>query len=238
MKREIPSKLCAKCGVTFFKLPRHSAKTWETEVKYCQRACKTAAQTGAPSKKRGRKYPGNPARIPCRICGQPTPYFGTEKNKLWERVHCGAEACRQASLAIRNKRVSASKLASYRTGKTKRCRTTWNAVARVSPDEVRLREHLYPLGWVQQFKFVTGVTASSGMPRCFWLDFALVDKKLCIEIDGSSHRLWPERYQRRDAMLAERGWKTLRLASDEVNGDRQSMLEKIAIFSQSIELSN
>ncbi len=47
----------------------------------------------------------------------------------------------------------------------------------------------------------------------FSLDFAWIDKKLCVEIDGKQHDL-PEQHERdvrKDNLLKENGWKLLRL---------------------------
>lgn len=46
------------------------------------------------------------------------------------------------------------------------------------------------------------------------LDFAWTNRRLCIEIDGSQHETIPDRKrmdQEKDALLAENGWKVLRL---------------------------
>lgn len=48
----------------------------------------------------------------------------------------------------------------------------------------------------------------------FWLDFSWPHKRLCIEIDGKQHKENPDqaaRDQRKDTMLAENGWKVLRI---------------------------
>ena len=48
----------------------------------------------------------------------------------------------------------------------------------------------------------------------FSWDFAWVDKKKCIEIDGDQHQRFQEyidRDKRKDSKLLEEGWKVLRL---------------------------
>lgn len=54
------------------------------------------------------------------------------------------------------------------------------------------------------------------------LDFAWVDKKKCIEIDGEQHQRFPEYKKRdmeKDALLCNNGWKVLRLPWKEVFSD-------------------
>ena len=62
----------------------------------------------------------------------------------------------------------------------------------------------------------------------FSLDFAWVDKKKCIEIDGEQHQRFEE-YKERDTrkteQLHQEGWKLLRLVWKEVYADPQRFIE-------------
>jgi very-short-patch-repair endonuclease len=51
------------------------------------------------------------------------------------------------------------------------------------------------------------------------LDFAFIDEKLCIEVDGRSYHSKDEAFVRdreRDRWLTSQGWRVMRFASDEV----------------------
>ena len=55
----------------------------------------------------------------------------------------------------------------------------------------------------------------------YFIDFAFVDLKIAVEIDGSQH-LEPERQERdrkKDAMLQEQGWRVIRIAESVVKTD-------------------
>ncbi len=89
---------------------------------------------------------------------------------------------------------------------------------------------LIDAGWVSQFKLLTGVKGYSLEPRVFWLDFAIPDRKLCVEIDGSAHRVKTEKDERRDRMMIERGWKILRIPSSIVTSEMTEALAMIERF--------
>ncbi len=63
------------------------------------------------------------------------------------------------------------------------------------------------------------------------IDFAWVDKKIAIEVDGQFHRLpeYVERDKRKDEYLKENGWKVLRLPWIEVFADPKKWIEKAKI---------
>jgi very-short-patch-repair endonuclease len=56
----------------------------------------------------------------------------------------------------------------------------------------------------------------------FSLDFAWIEKKLCIEIDGDQHQRFQEyrdRDERKDKLLSESGWKVLRISWKDMSND-------------------
>ena len=59
------------------------------------------------------------------------------------------------------------------------------------------------------------------------VDFACLDPRLAIELDGSQHLEHPQRDRRRDADLASKGFKTLHFTNHEVLTDTQTVLETI-----------
>ena len=64
------------------------------------------------------------------------------------------------------------------------------------------------------------------------LDFAWVDKKKVIEIDGKQHEdpLIKERDNRKDTFLKEHGWSVLRIKWKEMFHDTQNEIEKCKTF--------
>lgn len=71
----------------------------------------------------------------------------------------------------------------------------------------------------------------------YFIDFAFVEPKIAIEIDGSQHLL-PERKvrdEKKDALLIEQGWKVIRIAENIVKTDWESMHNTI---SQHLSLEN
>jgi very-short-patch-repair endonuclease len=62
--------------------------------------------------------------------------------------------------------------------------------------------------------------------RSFILDFVCFDSKIIVEIDGSQH-FESERDQRRDAALAEQGFRVLRYWNNDVLQRSTSVLEDL-----------
>ncbi|MDO8798978.1 endonuclease domain-containing protein [Phenylobacterium sp.] len=63
----------------------------------------------------------------------------------------------------------------------------------------------------------------------YLLDFFCASSQLCIEVDGGSHSFGdrPERDERRDAWLAERGIRTLRINAQVVLKDIDSAVAMV-----------
>jgi len=60
------------------------------------------------------------------------------------------------------------------------------------------------------------------------VDFYCASSRLAIEIDGDSHLSSGEYDAERDRALAELGIRTLRITNDEVDGDLERVLGRIA----------
>ena len=61
----------------------------------------------------------------------------------------------------------------------------------------------------------------------FILDFLCSEKKLIIEIDGSSHIGFEEKDRERDHYFSSKGYQILRFSNADVMTDLDSVLEKI-----------
>ncbi|MCH8998490.1 MAG: endonuclease domain-containing protein [Proteobacteria bacterium] len=60
------------------------------------------------------------------------------------------------------------------------------------------------------------------------VDFICLERNLIIEVDGGQHAVQPERDARRDAWLAEQGYRVLRFWNHEVHGNIEGVLETVA----------
>lgn len=98
----------------------------------------------------------------------------------------------------------------------------------VSPREQILAPHLLPHGFGTRLRWFEGA-------MCFELDFAHIDRKLNVEIDGPEHR-WPKRVAKdnaRDEALAVRGWKILRVANADVDESPERVAERVLVWADS-----
>lgn len=166
---------------------------------------------------------------PCRVCGQPTK-FRDDSPQANMRV-CDKESCRAESRRRKNEAIRQAALKRYADG-TRPRGNRWKSVPRVSKIETEvIGPALLANGWKDQHKLVPGVKGVRA-PRTYHLDFALPEKKICVEIDGSSHRKEKQRLrdEKRDQYLAEIGWRTLRFTNDEVVADPTAIVGKILAF--------
>ena len=224
------TKSCLQCDSEFLKPPTRSKRNWE-KSKFCSRKCKQTAQVGQPSPLKGTKTGKFYVKhfLPCRICGEPTKYSGTTRNKLYGMVHCGNPECADKSRQLKNERISEKAVDMYASGERVAVKDGWRNVKRISPEEELIFPWITAIGFVPQYKFLTGVHTNK-LPRMFRLDFALPEHKLYIEIDGTVHRLKKKADTRRDSMMLERGWNGIRIPSSDVNNDIESVKERINLF--------
>lgn len=199
------TKVCEQCGATYERPSLYSPHKWSTR-RYCSWACSVAARPVG-------------VRMPCRICGEPTKYYASDR-RLTGLMTCGRPECAEQSRALKNERISATQREDFAAGRGHARKGSWSGVPRVSKEETILTDWFASLGWVPQHPVLTGVHTNK-LPRMFRLDFALPDRRLYVEVDGTVHRHRDrrERDERRDAMLAGLGWHGLRLSSKLVRDD-------------------
>lgn len=99
--------------------------------------------------------------------------------------------------------------------------------------------HSWPEKWlIQVLKneccYVEGIHYVTEYPfHRFSLDFAFVNSKLCIEVDGKQHttdKTQIERDKRKDELLREDGWKELRIPWRECFSNPKTWIDKIKSF--------
>ncbi|MBT9173447.1 MAG: hypothetical protein DDT21_01848 [Syntrophomonadaceae bacterium] len=127
---------------------------------------------------------------------------------------------------MKNDNIRAKAIEMYANGERVAPKTAWQNVKEISTEEELISPWLESLGFVTQHKLLTGVHTNK-LPRMFWLDFALPEHKLYIEIDGSVHRLRKERDARRDSMMDGLGWIGLRIQAKSVRSDIDSVKQQI-----------
>lgn len=73
-------------------------------------------------------------------------------------------------------------------------------------------------GWVWNFPVRTKPLGMTGLPSCYKPDFAWPEEKVCIEVDGNTHRtrLGQIRKAKKTEALEALGWTVLRLSNTEV----------------------
>lgn len=218
------TKLCEVCGATIVKPPTCSMANWPKR-RFCSQACKRQSQIGQPSVLRGRSYgPSMAQRLPCRVCGEPTRYHGIPSNPRAALVRCDRQDCRDESRAKKNQRIAERAKSMYASGERPRLIGNWQRVRTVSAEEEALAPWFKSIGWTPQYRFVPGTNQ-----RSFRLDFADSERRLDVEIDGTSHR-FPERQRRdaaRDATLIAGGWRVLRIQAKDVQADAESVRARI-----------
>lgn len=201
------TKHCETCGTEFPRPPRYPAKLW-TSRRFCSQKCWAAAKSAAAKAQQ--------RTVTCTICGR------TVRSRHPTQKTCGDDACKRAHRRLHaGPALSARLKADYASG------------ARQPSDGVSVREKalwplLAPQGWLWRLRW-----AEEG--GTFELDFADMERKLNVEIDGPEHR-WhrggrgPERDQVRDAELVRRGWRVLRIANEDVDESAELVAERIAVW--------
>jgi very-short-patch-repair endonuclease len=99
--------------------------------------------------------------------------------------------------------------------------------ARALRNEMTLPEVLL---WVQLQKRPGGHKFRKQVPQApYTLDFACLQARLCIEVDGEAHNRGdqPEKDSVRDRIMAERGFRTLRLPAYEVLNNMEGCMMAI-----------
>lgn len=216
------SKNCAHCGSVFYKPKCCGMPEWNSRRKFCSSECKKDSQNGKPTKKHGRKYPHllkEKEMEPCRICGNPTKYRIEKSGKFSGKVHCGAKECKEQSNQIKRDRLKAS-YAEKKEERLAKMICPWPSTKRATKEELMLLDFMTGLGFTHQLVLKTGLKRDEG-PSCYYPDFGHESLKICVEIDGSSHKIngRKERDERRDEILSSLGWKTLRIPAELVADD-------------------
>lgn len=198
------TKVCKVCGKEFQRPANYKSHQW-ADRKYCGQVCNGRAKSERAWQE----------RLPrtCPICKQE---FRLSPSMAKILVTCGNEDCKRTykrTVAAAN--LSATMRADYASGRRKPGKG-------ISPRERALWPMLAEHGWVWQLRWYE-------WEACVEMDFALPERKVNVEIDGIEHG-WARRGgmdERRDVMLAERGWRILRIPNADVDQDPKAVIERI-----------
>ena len=88
------------------------------------------------------------------------------------------------------------------------------------------------LGSLVSLGFAWNMPIHGGGYRNYRLDFAHRDMKICIEIDGNSHRGQVKRIRdrRKDDFLRSQGWQVVRFTNEQVLSNRAMVINAICDF--------
>jgi hypothetical protein len=223
------SKLCEQCGASYDKTPNISKRFWKLR-RFCTPECKRLSQIGQTGTTKGMKFPERTAETlakrkyrKCCVCKGPTkfPVFrrGSKNNSI-QRC-CDNTTCKDIVRLKKNKHIRKVHLEGFKTGKRKPSKIN-RAAPRgmpVSKEELLMTDWFISQGWTPQHYINTGVRRLPKLPPfCFDLDFALVDKKLYVEIDGSIHQHAERKIRdaRRTEILSGLGWRGLRVSANRI----------------------
>lgn len=215
------TKKCATCGEVFGKPPTCGIPEWNAKRRFCSKRCAYDATIGKPGHRLGKG--GGPGSMGgrfllCRVCGEPTKYHYSKNSPISGLVNCGRQKCRTESKRIRYARLSRTRKLKSAAGTWKVVRDNWRRAT--CPEEDLIAPWLISLGFERELSFTTH---RSEHPRWFRLDFACQDRRICIEIDGTSHRNRRDKDARKDRILKERGWQVLRIPAASVRDDIEAV---------------
>lgn len=79
--------------------------------------------------------------------------------------------------------------------------------------------------WVTEHVIRTGLPKVGGNPTWYSADLAHLRKRICVEVDGGSHKTLTVRWRdsRRDQILSQLGWTTLRFSNQQVMEDPEGV---------------
>jgi very-short-patch-repair endonuclease len=105
-------------------------------------------------------------------------------------------------------------------------KTAWRTKTISYPEKLFLNK-LYELKWNEKFNIVREEPIFP-----YFIDFAFIDLKIAVEIDGSQHKL-EERKQsdiKKDKLLKKNGWRVLRIEATNLYHEIDKVFEQLDIF--------
>lgn len=168
----------------------------------------------------------------CKICGNPVK---TSRNDI--------QLCSPKCKWLNNKQIQSSpEHRLYLSNALKDAHSSgrhpgWSHI-NANPNRTSYPERVFlslimNAGLLDKYTIVTHLPISK-----YFLDFALIDYKIDIEVDGSQHVATPdaiEHDEKRDIFFTNLGWRIFRISWKELKSDRLIVLNKLQAFIDSTD---
>jgi len=161
----------------------------------------------------------------CKYCDKPVT---TRANGHKLSTLCSDEKCLEKSQKERMTEETRKKLSKIRLVymKANPEKTAWRT-KNISYPEKLFNDNLIKLGWNKKYNIIR---EKSVFP--YFIDFAFIDLKVAIEIDGSQHEEKERKKSdiKKDKLLKENGWRIFRVKAINLYHDVDKVFEKLKVF--------
>ena len=223
---------------------------WHRGRMYCSRKCSTRyvsrlfkrpPRPKAPKVRLPRRYLWRMQWFTCHECGADIPDPTTNQFKAFrqaDRMFCSNECSWRFRGRLSSRRMSARNPMSNpevreRVSKTLRhmghepAQRGGKGRGMTIPQKILL-ERLGP-EWEAELVIKTGLPKRDGNPTWYSADLAHSATRTCVEVDGGSHCCLKvqQRDARRDAILSQLGWTTLRFSNEEILANTEAVVQTI-----------
>ncbi len=160
--------------------------------------------------------------IPKCVCGKDVQRKGDgcKKSKAQGQIkfkkHCGNIECLRKHQSIKHLEYM----------KNNPEKTAWR-LKNISYPEQKFLNKCYDLGFDKKYYIVREYSVFP-----YFIDFAFINEKVAVEIDGSQHELIErkEKDKQKDNFLIKSGWRVLRFTAKQINYSIESCFEELITF--------
>ena len=174
----------------------------------------------------------------CINCGKLFEVLASHAHKY---KSCGKPECKSKAYSLA--KINMSIKSRNRIGKTRREKFARGEIKSrilefrysgngLTESEMLAAPFLSELGFIPHYKIRTGMAPRNGNANAYSVDFAHLEKRLFIEIDGRGHFTLKEqsRDKKRDAFLFRLGWQGFRITNAEIINNIEIARAKILDF--------
>ena len=210
---------------------------------YCSRECSNRSMSRRfkrpkPVSKRTKRRSARRALwkmqwFTCHECGADIPNPTVNQYKVFRqvgRMYCGKECSRRYCNRLNSSRMSEQNPMRNHATRRRVSRRLKQSGHRpiiqggkgrgLTKPQQMLLERLGP-EWIPEHVIKTGLPKCDGNAMWYSADLAHLLTKTCVEVDGGSHHAYVvrDRDSRRDAILSQLGWRTLRYTNEAILAD-------------------
>lgn len=167
-------------------------------------------------------------------------YLMVHENYQIPKCSCGHECKRSNHLSNDKKRKNV--VSFYKTCGEKEClkklqrenrlkwmkenweKTPWASREPSYPEKIFMKE-CKSRGYEKRFKIIPELPFFP-----YQIDFAFINEKVAVEIDGSQHLLAKERDNKKDKSLKKKGWRLIRFTATQIIHNTEKCFEKLEKF--------